>query len=725
MRISIKRSTLLLLGLLALLNSSSVGASSVIPDPVRSSPLSPHSPSAIQSQGLLADEMLIYLPLVLSSPEIRPIGPDGGHIVGFVVAPDDPAIMYAGTWGAGIYKSTNGGQTWTLMDNGLGNLYINYLAIDPVTPSTIYAGTQKGGVYKSTDGGANWIAKGSGLNTEAIVYTIAINPSNPSILYAGTRSPGSEPPWGGGVFKSTNGGETWQAVNSGLGEDWVYSLAIDPTSPSTLYAATHSVGVYKSVNSGSSWSAVNNGITDLNARALVINPNFTHTVYVGTWHGGGVFKTTDDGANWSQVDSGLNSAKIFALILDPASPQTLYAASYHRGVYKTTNGGSAWTQAGLNTDFVYRIAKHSGLNAPLFAGTAGDGLYRSLDSAGSWSRSDVGLKATSVTGWVVDAPDLFASVYGGGVFKSTDTGNSWSATNNGLEDRYVHALAIPSPSVLLAGTDTSGVYRSVDGGATWSASNSGMPAGLIPLRSLGAPFNHFPDEDWFDPGMLLDFGRESVLSASPSFGGTNVSVLSIKIDPNNSNTIYLGTGGNGVLKSTNGGSSWSATNLTSEVIHDVAVNPFNASVLIAALDGSEGSMLKSANGGGSWVFVNSGLGGTNVVSVTFDPGTADRLYAGTYNGVFWSTNGGSSWVARGLGGVRVYSVVVNPSDANMLFAGAEDGLHISTDAGASWTLVDDKLVDPHVQTISLDIGNQRIYYGTMGSGGYRRDHLEP
>ena len=200
-----------------------------------------------------ADNQNVYVPLVSVSGDVSAIGPDGGHIVIIVVDQTDPMKIYAGTWGSGIYKSVDGGSSWHIINEGLGNLYVYSLAIDPLTSSTLYAGTYGDGVFKSVDEGNNWIQTGPGLNDSAIVYTIAINPSNPNILYAGTRSPGSEPPWGGGVYKSTNGGGSWQDFNQGLGEDWVYGLVINPSLPTTLFAATHSLGVYKYTANAGSW----------------------------------------------------------------------------------------------------------------------------------------------------------------------------------------------------------------------------------------------------------------------------------------------------------------------------------------------------------------------------------------------------------------------------------------------------------------------------------------
>jgi len=128
-----------------------------------------------------------------------------------------------------VFKSTNGGGSWSAVNTGLTDTYGRALAIDPTTPATLYAGTE-GGVFKSTDGGGNWSAVNTGLPLYTSFYTLAIDPTTPATLYAGTS--------GGGVFKSTNGGGSWSAVNTGLTATYVRALAIHPTTPATLYAGT-------------------------------------------------------------------------------------------------------------------------------------------------------------------------------------------------------------------------------------------------------------------------------------------------------------------------------------------------------------------------------------------------------------------------------------------------------------------------------------------------------
>ncbi len=121
-------------------------------------------------------------------------GPEGGIINALAVDPQTPDIIYAGT-GGGVFKSTDGGASWSAINNGLTNTYVNALALDPQTPTIIYAGTGGGSVFKTTDGGVSWSAIKHGL-TNTDVNALALDPQTPAIIYAGT--------WGGGVFKSTD-----------------------------------------------------------------------------------------------------------------------------------------------------------------------------------------------------------------------------------------------------------------------------------------------------------------------------------------------------------------------------------------------------------------------------------------------------------------------------------------------------------------------------------------
>jgi len=184
--------------------------------------------------GLLALFISLSQPIPVSAGfnTWSSIGPEGGWIYALAIDPTTPSTPYAGTYGGGMFKSTNGGATWSAVNTGLSNKEVWALAIDPINTNTIYVGTY-GGVFKSANGGATWSAVNNGL-TNTAVFALAIDPTNSNTLYAGTY-------FGGGVFKSTNGGTNWSAVNTGLTNLDVYALAIDST---MLYAGTRYGGAF-------------------------------------------------------------------------------------------------------------------------------------------------------------------------------------------------------------------------------------------------------------------------------------------------------------------------------------------------------------------------------------------------------------------------------------------------------------------------------------------------
>ena len=201
------------------------------------------------------------------------------------IDPGTPTTLYAGTYGDGVFKSMDGGRTWNAAKAGLTNDIVYALAVDPLTPSTLYAGVDPrypdAGVFKSTDGGSTWQAIDS-LLKHSDVWALAIDPLTPTILYAGTDN--------GGVFKSTDGGATWSSV--GLTDVDIDTLAIDPGTPSTFYAGTYgdggfkstgTGGVFKSTDGGATWSSI--GLTDVYIDTLAIDPGTPTTLYAGTYAG--------------------------------------------------------------------------------------------------------------------------------------------------------------------------------------------------------------------------------------------------------------------------------------------------------------------------------------------------------------------------------------------------------------------------------------------------------
>jgi photosystem II stability/assembly factor-like uncharacterized protein len=229
-----------------------------------------------------------------------------------------------------VFKSTDAGATWDALDNtGLMNTFVAALAIDPITPDTLYAGTYGGAVFKSTDAGATWNAAGMGV-VGRFVTSLVIDPFVPNTLYAGAfydRCAGKGGCFGGGVFKSTDGGATWGALNKGFASPAVTALAIDPSTPATLYAVANRY-LHKSTDGAETW----NWLDALDAvSGLAIDPLAPGTLYAGTRYG--VFKSTDAGVTWNALNTGLTNRRVQSLAIDPLVPSRLYAGTEGGGVF--------------------------------------------------------------------------------------------------------------------------------------------------------------------------------------------------------------------------------------------------------------------------------------------------------------------------------------------------------------------------------------------------------
>lgn len=255
------------------------------------------------------------------------------NVVGFSISslaidPINPNIIYAASQSSGVFKSSDGGANWQHM---LVNLHFTDVEIDSRNPSTVYVSSFDGGVFKTTDGAASWQGINNGLTSGAI-NVLAIASSDSMTLYAGSI--------GGFVFKTTDAGATWQDV-SGFGNSGsILALAVDPNNPAIVYAGTRPggvlpSGVFKSTDGGASWQAVNNGLTGLDIRDIAINPSKPTIVYAGTLDGG-VFKSTDSGATWQAINVGLPDLAILDLAFDPGNPATVYAVAPNAGVFKIT-----------------------------------------------------------------------------------------------------------------------------------------------------------------------------------------------------------------------------------------------------------------------------------------------------------------------------------------------------------------------------------------------------
>ena len=581
-------------------------------------------------------------------------GPYGATVRALAMDPTNPATLYAGTYGRGVFKSTNAAATWTGANSGLTEGQVQALAIDPTSPATVYAGTYSGGVSKSTNAGATWTAANSGL-TNLNVAALAIDPHSPATLYAAA----------GGVFRSTDAGATWASTSltSGAG-----ALAIDPKTPATLYAGGN--GVLKSTDSGGTWTAVNDGLTDLHVMALAVDPATTSTLYAGTRDG--IYKSTDAGASWAGAltgglsymtnmltvdpttsstiyagtESGLykttNSGGTWAvtgpggvpwaLAIDPTAPATLYAGiDDGRGVFKSTSGGAAWTAAyeGITNLEIFALAVAPSNPAILFAGLE-TGLRKSTDGGGTWTVASPGRVIHAVA---VD-PTTAATVYTGtdnGVYKSTDGGVTSAVVGLKFNDVWALVIGPTSPTTLYA-CRTSGVYKSSDAGSTWIATSlTGSPGSLTVLA-----VDPQTPTTVYAGGSGLYRSTDAGVTWTPASAGLADGVYSLAIDPSRPATLYAGTY-LGVYKSTDSGGSWTQTSLKWLDVNALAVDPAATATVYAGTE-EGGGVFRSTNSGATWTAVNKGLPRTTVSELVISPTVPSTVYVGTTTAGVWQSS---------------------------------------------------------------------------------------
>ena len=656
-----------------------------------------------------------YLP-VISYNLTAWIGPYGGTILTMAVNPSNPQTIFAGSFGAGVFKSTDGGSSWHSVNRGLTNLYIYSLAIDPAQSNTLYAGTYHSQVYKSQDGGNSWIWSGSGIQDQAIVYNIAIDPIDHSRLYAATRgvSNGGHEPWNGVVYKSIDAGQTWTPSLTNVGGigvmDWVYSLAINPNASNQVFAATHENGPFRSDDYGSTWHAIYKGINDPSGRAIVISPQaeYSSILYHGVWHFDSVYKSINSGDLWTTSNHEYPNVKVYSMAIDPHSADSVLLATFSHGLLRTFDGGSTWQYAGLS-DEIYSIVINPISTNILYAGTSGNGLYRSVDNGVSWQRSDTGINNTSVTA-VVHSPNdpykIYASIYGAGVYQTANRGQSWDEFNTGLGDKFVHDLVMdPSNSGLLyALTDNGGLYQNdLTAGNGWVSVGEGLPITQTPMPAFPA----------YHPFATLDMQEafaipQETLSVEQA---TSVNLLKMVYAPSDPQIAYIATRGMGVYRSTNGGFSWQSAGLGEQTILNLAVDQIDHDLVYAATDTS-GSIEVSTDGGKSW---NHAFLPGDFYSLTASPMESGVVYAGTSGGIYRYKSG--VWSALGLSNLSVTAITLDPARPGLILAGTTSGAYYSTDDGLFWSFVNDQLLDQTIQSIYIDRTMPNVLYFSTKTQG--------
>jgi photosystem II stability/assembly factor-like uncharacterized protein len=639
---------------------------------------------------------------------------------------------------------------------GLGR--INCVAFHPTDVNTVWVGSPSGGIWKTTDGGASW----SILNDDQLVLGVSdiIIPSDYAVsntLYiaTGDRDGGSIWSLGGGqgadnvsagLLKSTDGGVTWNATGLTYvpsAKKIIYRVLINPTNSQMLIAATTD-GIYKSTDGGNTWAQKNaNKFFDLKFK-----PGDPSVVYAstGTYGSTYVFKSTNGGESWSNAAT-IASGRRGELAVSANDPSVVYMVVANSsggllGVYKSTDSGSSFVQVADTTKHMF------GYNCDGSGPITGQGTY------------DICIAAS---------PTDVNTVYIGGIntWKSTDGGATWNPatnwTSNSCNTPVVHAdkhaLAFQSGSVLFEGND-GGIYKTTDGALSWVDLTNGLVISqiyrigvsktdpnyiLAGLQDNGSKKYNGGMNTWKDvyggDGMecIIDYNNSTsymyvtytngqIYRSSNGFSTTYTTKISDNIpgkpsgawvtpyimDPTNSAILYAGY--DQVWKTTDRGNSWTAASQqlsASTKLRSLAIAPSNTSILYTA---DLTNMWKTTDGGATnWSTVTLPSVSSSVTYIAVksnDPNTVWITYGGFVDGskVYQSTDGGATWtnISSGLPNLPIMCVVqeIRATDRNVLFVGTDVGVYVK-DGSSDWAFFSKGL--PNVVVTELE-----IYYGATG-----------
>ena len=366
-------------------------------------------------------------------------GPVRGGVTAVAVDPGESNIVYAAASTglpstSGVFTSVDGGMSW-----GSGTLTDQIIGALAVGPSgTVYVGTNSGAVFRSADGGRTWTAIAA-PNPSRGTTLIKTDTNSPQILYRATAervAPGGNAL--GELLRSTDGGASWTRIDSGLGLLSVRALALDPQNSGTLFAVTNA-GFFKSTSFGATWSPIANGLVSRIVISLAVDPSTPMTLYATTFLSG-VLRSTDGGITFNAANAGLSNTGVGVLIPDPAHPSKLYLGTNGSGVFVSLDGGGSWTalNSGL-TDLVIGPLAIDSTGTFLHTGTRGSGVFDfqiEPSGGGSCSAGPTALCLNSdrfrvEVSWQV--PSQGTSGVGQALALTSDTGAFWLFDSANIE----------------------------------------------------------------------------------------------------------------------------------------------------------------------------------------------------------------------------------------------------------------------------------------------------
>ncbi len=703
-------------------------------------------------------------PVVLTGDELfgslkaRQIGPAlmSGRITDLAGHPTNARIIYAGTAGGGVWKSADGGSTFTSIFDDYAQS-IGTIAIDPGNPDqVIWVGTGEtwtrnstsvgDGLYKSVDGGVNWQKVGFAKSER--ISSIQINPTNSDEVYVGVLGP----LWGTsderGVYKTTDGGQTWERVLAGDNHVGCSDLIMDMHNPQVLYAAFWEFGrTAWGFNSGGDKSAL--------------------------------YKSTDGGKTWAKIHNGLPTGKLgrFAIALAPSDSKILYAAveaEKDKGLYRSDDAGASWEYLNKDFNLVVRPFYFSRIvvdprNPDVLIKA---GLFGSISKDGGKTFKQLGsMHADMHDAWFdINDSDRFYAGTDGGVYRTWDGGSNMEMVNNLPVSQFYH--------VSVDNAEPYNVYGGLQDNGSWfgpSASPGGIEARDWTSVGYGDGFRVYrhPQKDFVYSEMQgaegvwrYDIKRNQTrdIKIFPVEGDPKLRFnwnAPLTLSPNNPDRVYIGS--QFVHRSDDMGNNWQriSPDLTTNdpakqkqvesggisrdnsgaenhcTIFTIAESPLDENIIWVGTD--DGNVQLTQNGGQDWQNVTANISGLpkntwcyHIEASSFNKGTAYAVFDGhTANDptpyVYKTTDFGRTWKSIVTGDIYGFARNIQEDYVNedLLFLGTEFGLYITMDGGTHWTKFTNNMPAAAVHYIALQPRTNDLVLATHGRGIIIIDDISP
>jgi photosystem II stability/assembly factor-like uncharacterized protein len=701
----------------------------------------------------------------LGALKARLVGPavTSGRVVGFAVHPTDRSHYYAAAASGGVWKTTNGGTTWTPVFDGEGSYSIGCVVLDPKNPNVLWVGTGENnsqrsvgygdGVYKSVDGGRTW--QNVGLKASEHIGKIVIDPRDSDVVYVAAQGPLWKEGGDRGLYKTTDGGKTWNKVLSIDDNTGVTDFVVDPRNPDVIVAASWQrrrhvwtiinggpgSAVHRTTDGGKTWKKVTGGLPvgELGRIGLAMAPTDPDVIYAiveAPDTAGGIFRSSDRGVTWEKRNPFNAQAQYYShLVVDPANKDRLYVMNVF--IQVSDDGGKTLAPLGERWKHVDNHTIWIDPKDPKYYLVGCDGgIYESFDRAANWHHKG-NLPITQFYDVTCDESGPFYHVYGGTQDNFTLGGPARTRSRHGIHngDWFVvqggdgfHCKVDPTDPNIVYGVLQYGVICRFDRRTGQRVQIQPMPgAGESPLRW-----------NWDSPLVLSPHSHKRLYFAanrlykSDDRGDSWEPVsgdLTRQLDRNKLPVMGKVWGPDAIFKH---GSTSVYGNCTA-----LAESPKTAGVLFVGTD--DGLIQVTEDGGKTWRKIDTFPGVpantyvSKLVAGQHDAGTVYACFDNHKNGDFApyilkSTDYGKTWVsvagdlpARG----SVYCVAEDHIDPNLLFCGTEFGLFVSLDGGKKWTRFKGGLPTIQVKDLAVQRKANDLVIGTFGRGIYIVDDYSP